>query len=489
MIGNPNGPNAGLNGRGDPARFELVAIAKAITGAYLSSGNGNAFESTRTASQIVQNHFRSRRGEHAVGTAVRGPVQPAALLRRHASGQRYRHDRARSARRSGWPPIQAACRSTRMARRWSAASESHRRSALQPRHHHPRSRPRHRRADRRRGRIGFRATGQYPCRQDHRQRQAVAFFGRQRRSDLGAELARSAAPSFASINNVAGILVSVPGYYEQTWRGLIGGTAYRLGRNRGCGPMSPACSIPARPPNLLVDALQQSTLSGTRAGQLGRHQRSDRRRRSILILTGDAYQLSLQVRAQIRRPIGSPAAINISVVDANGSILGLITTPDAPMFGADVAVQKARSTAVFLSSAAAPASSSATMRLSLAYLVQAFRTSSAPGASRRHLRLQRACHRQYRASLLSRRHRRHDRTGHSASGGQSRDSVRDRAAARSRQRATSCRTSRIRCAIRPSPIPPTRLHIAAGDRLRPSRCSPTGCRSSGGFPIYPRQYA
>ena len=50
----PNGDNADIQG------LEIIpaagaAIAKAITGAYLSSG-GNAF-STRVASQIVQEHF------------------------------------------------------------------------------------------------------------------------------------------------------------------------------------------------------------------------------------------------------------------------------------------------------------------------------------------------------------------------------------------------------------------------------------------------
>ena len=45
--------NNGLEQLGLPDH--LVAIAKAVTGAYLSS-NGNAF-STRTASQIVQEHF------------------------------------------------------------------------------------------------------------------------------------------------------------------------------------------------------------------------------------------------------------------------------------------------------------------------------------------------------------------------------------------------------------------------------------------------
>src|SRR3546814_7189468 len=51
----PNGDNIDAQNVTFPA--EGGAIAKAVTGAYLSSG-GNAF-STRTASQIVQEHFRS----------------------------------------------------------------------------------------------------------------------------------------------------------------------------------------------------------------------------------------------------------------------------------------------------------------------------------------------------------------------------------------------------------------------------------------------
>jgi len=49
----PNGANADVQGLDVPS--EAAAIAKAITGAYLSS-SGNAF-STRTASMIVQPHF------------------------------------------------------------------------------------------------------------------------------------------------------------------------------------------------------------------------------------------------------------------------------------------------------------------------------------------------------------------------------------------------------------------------------------------------
>ena len=47
--------------------------------------------------------------------------------------------------------------------------------------------------------------------------------------------------------------------------------------------------------------------------------------------------------------LGSSAEVTISVVDLKGDILGLVRTPDAPVFGIDVAVQKARS-AMFFSS-------------------------------------------------------------------------------------------------------------------------------------------
>ncbi|WP_235927781.1 heme-binding protein, partial [Sandarakinorhabdus rubra] len=51
----PNANGANIDAQGVTLPAELAAIAKAITGAYLSSG-GNAF-STRTASMIVQPHF------------------------------------------------------------------------------------------------------------------------------------------------------------------------------------------------------------------------------------------------------------------------------------------------------------------------------------------------------------------------------------------------------------------------------------------------
>jgi uncharacterized protein GlcG (DUF336 family) len=65
------------------------------------------------------------------------------------------------------------------------------------------------------------------------------------------------------------------------------------------------------------------------------------------LLTG-AIAIAHRARGQIRRPLGSSAEVSITVVDRNGDILGFVRTADAPVFGIDVAVQKAR-TALFFS--------------------------------------------------------------------------------------------------------------------------------------------
>jgi uncharacterized protein GlcG (DUF336 family) len=64
-------------------------------------------------------------------------------------------------------------------------------------------------------------------------------------------------------------------------------------------------------------------------------------------ILAEAIKIANRARAQIRVPLGLPAQVSISVVDTNAAILGLIRTPDAPVFGTDVAVQKARSALLF----------------------------------------------------------------------------------------------------------------------------------------------
>ena len=70
-------------------------------------------------------------------------------------------------------------------------------------------------------------------------------------------------------------------------------------------------------------------------------------RTEVLAILGSGLDIANRARAQIRRPTGSAAQVTIVVVDTNGEILGLTRTPDAPVFGTDVAVQKARTAAFF----------------------------------------------------------------------------------------------------------------------------------------------
>ncbi|MBV9552786.1 MAG: heme-binding protein [Alphaproteobacteria bacterium] len=61
-----------------------------------------------------------------------------------------------------------------------------------------------------------------------------------------------------------------------------------------------------------------------------------------------ALNVAFSARAAIRIPTNSFAQVTVSVVDLDGNILAMARTPDAPIFGADVSLQKARS-AVFFS--------------------------------------------------------------------------------------------------------------------------------------------
>ena len=67
----------------------------------------------------------------------------------------------------------------------------------------------------------------------------------------------------------------------------------------------------------------------------------------VKTLIMQAAKQAFITRAAIRQPENSPAEVNISVVDTDGVILGVFSTIDAPIFGFDVAVQKARTAAFF----------------------------------------------------------------------------------------------------------------------------------------------
>jgi uncharacterized protein GlcG (DUF336 family) len=66
-----------------------------------------------------------------------------------------------------------------------------------------------------------------------------------------------------------------------------------------------------------------------------------------------ALAVANEARGQIRQPLGSTARVTISVVDTAGTNIGMVASRDAPLFGADVSLQKARAAAFFSSESAA----------------------------------------------------------------------------------------------------------------------------------------
>lgn len=126
------------------------------------------------------------------------------------------------------------------------------------------------------------------------------------------------APAPANIANIAGAVISFPAPASEFVPQVIGGIS---------GEVSPrffpfiAGTAPVGA-NALTAADVQTIIS--RAAQQGNI-----------------------TRAAIRQPLGSNARVSIAVVDTAGVVLGVFRQQDAPVFGFDVAVQKARTAAFF----------------------------------------------------------------------------------------------------------------------------------------------
>jgi uncharacterized protein GlcG (DUF336 family) len=335
----PNGSMHDLQGVDVPGAV-AGAIAKAITGAYLSSG-GNAF-STRTASMIVQEHF-----------------PPSAAAKGLESGPLF-----------GVQFSQLPC-SDLAARFGANGTIGPKRSPLGLAAD-PGGFPLYKNGVVVGG-IGVMADGVYgfdPEVQDvdkdgeeiialaagtgfaapeEIRAERISVDGTLLRfSDAtAADLARApgSAPPFSSINGSAGALTSVRGYYDATG-GVLAGRAY------GTEASGIRASVAAEFSNR--DAFVLSNGAGAnrypiRPGTDGALSAAE-----VTALLEEAFKVMSAARGQIRRPLDSRAQVSISVVDTNGAVLGLVRSPDAPIFGIDVSLQKAR-TAMFFSSPQAAA--------------------------------------------------------------------------------------------------------------------------------------
>jgi uncharacterized protein GlcG (DUF336 family) len=162
------------------------------------------------------------------------------------------------------------------------------------------------------------------------------------------------APAFASLTS--GSLVSVRGYYAETGTpALLAGQAY--GTEASGIRASTSAEFSNRDAYVLSDGAGNDrfpVIAATDAGDVAQPL-TQAEVRSIL---EEAFTIMTRARGQIRRPLDSRAQVSITVVDTRGVSLGLVRAPDAPIFGTDVALQKAR-TAAFFSGAQAGANLSA----------------------------------------------------------------------------------------------------------------------------------
>ena len=340
--GRPTAEPNGLAGQLLPA--PAAAIAKAITGAYLSSG-GNAF-STRTAGSIIQENFNP-------GTPglEGGPLFGVQFSQLPCSDLSVRFES------NNGGTIDPTIGPKRSPLGFSAD---------------PGGLPLYK-GSTQVGGIGVVADGSYGIDlsvrdQDKPIDEILAVAGTRNYeppSDLRAERIAvdgrslrysnvqlddlATGPNIAAQINLSalGAFTPVRGYY--LGGGPLRGQAFGFGAS-GIRPAPPGLFLTPRAYLLTTaDGVNRfPPRSGAAAGGASLTQREVRR---IMI---EALGVALAARGQIRRPLGSHAEVTISVSDLDGTILGVVRTPDAPVFGTDVSLQKGR-TAAFFSSEMAPA--------------------------------------------------------------------------------------------------------------------------------------
>lgn len=343
----PSGtPSSSLQNVEVPAT--LAAISKAITGAYLSSG-GNAF-STRTASQIVQEHFPPAPTTVGLESGPLFGVQfsqlPCSDLNTRAIGGGptigpQRAPLGLAADPGGFPlykdgfvvggvgiitdddygfdpNVLDVDDSDEEAIAWAAAA-------------------------------GFAAPASIRANR-------IAVDGTTLRfsdiDDGDLMSAPGSAPSFASITGgVAGDLVDVTAYFDgASGGGVYAGTAYGAegsGIREAAGAEYSNSDI-----YVLTDGAgtnRYPAISGTDGASVA----SPLTAAEVTVLLEEAFDIMTRARGQIRQPLNSRAQVSISVVDTNGQILGIVRGPDAPIFGTDVSLQKARTAAFFSNDVAA----------------------------------------------------------------------------------------------------------------------------------------
>jgi uncharacterized protein GlcG (DUF336 family) len=305
------------------------AIAKAVTGAYLSS-EGNAF-STRVAGQIIQEHFNPEEQNQPGGplfgvqfsqlacSDLSARANPPALV----PGP-HRSPLGLSADPGGFP----------LYRNGTVV-----------------------------GGVGVEIDGQYGLDVSILDVDAgdalldeivalAATFGYAAPPDRRADRITVDGKTLRFSDAVSADLVSVPSAVDVAaelalagnFRAVVGYTDGSVRSGTAFGHLESGV-VPATEPMfavrdgfVLVDATGQNRfppIAGSGVGALSADE--------VRAVLANGLDVMNAARAQIRRPLGSSARTTIFVVGRDGEVLGGVRARDAPMFGVDVALQKARS--------------------------------------------------------------------------------------------------------------------------------------------------
>jgi uncharacterized protein GlcG (DUF336 family) len=326
-----------IDAQGLTVESSMGAIAKAVTAAYLSSG-GNAY-STRTARMIVHQNFPP--SPNTVGLES-GPLSGVQFSQLPCSDLNTRFA-------SGFSPgaLIGPKRSPLGLSADPGGFPLYKDGVLV-------------------GAIGVMGDGDYAFDNnvlniDDDPEEAIALAGTQnfaapdaitadkiaidgtslRFSDAVAAKLHPLQTSFAVVNGSAGQLVAVKGYSDG---GIIAGVAY------GSEASGFRAATPAE--FAFPGAFVLSDGSGTdrypiRAATDAAAVSQPLTAAEVRALLEEAYRVMSRARGQIRKPVDSRAQVTISVVDTYGAALGLVRAPDAPVFGTDVSLQKARTVAFF----------------------------------------------------------------------------------------------------------------------------------------------
>jgi uncharacterized protein GlcG (DUF336 family) len=334
------GVPGGLEGKSVPT--VALAIDKALTGAYLSS-QGNAF-STRTANQIIQQHFNP-----GVSGTPSGPLfgvqlsqlpcsdfnTPASMVRGSTSAGPHRSPAGFAADSGGLPiykqgvlvggiGVMSTTTYSLNPDVFNVPIDNDEVIALA-------------------GVTGFEAPQEI-------QASTIAVNG------LTLQYTDATAANFAAPVNAVGTFQSIPPVTNLFAGPALGHTAIA-----GTAYGTPASGIvpdgtlgPRLYPG--VDAFVftngRKLLFPPTTGLVPGSGQAITAGEAQALMTS-ALKIAFAARAAIRNPLGSFAQVNVTIVDLDGNVLAQARTPDAPIFGADVSRQKARTSVFFSRSDAA----------------------------------------------------------------------------------------------------------------------------------------